>query len=161
MEFTVLVIFILVVLILWWALLRSAKKYKPDFAIHEHEEAEAHADDHHPSDAETGAIAMRSGPSVELKPLPTAESGVADDLTILEGIGPRVSQLLQQNGIHTFAHLAAADTGRLREILDAANLRFMDPGTWSEQARLAAEGRMDELKELMGRLQGGRSLDQN
>lgn len=157
MAFTVLIIFILVVLILWWALLRSAKKYKPDFAIHEHEEAEAHADEHGVSVEETGEIAMRSGPTVELEPPPTA----ADDLTILEGIGPRVSQLLHENGFLTFAQLAAADAGRLREILDAANLRFMDPGTWSEQARLAAEGRMDELKALMGRLQGGRETDQN
>jgi large subunit ribosomal protein L21 len=31
-----------------------------------------------------------------------------------------------------------------------------DPSTWAEQAELAAAGRMDDLKALQDKLQGGR-----
>jgi hypothetical protein len=33
-----------------------------------------------------------------------------------------------------------------------------DPGTWPQQAKLAAEGKMDELKKLQEELQGGRRV---
>jgi heat shock protein HslJ/predicted flap endonuclease-1-like 5' DNA nuclease len=81
-----------------------------------------------------------------------------DDLKRIEGIGPRIEEILNNAGITTFAGLSAATVERLREILTAADLRgsFGDPTTWPAQARLAAEGKWAELDEMKARLRGGR-----
>ncbi|MGH9892638.1 MAG: DUF4332 domain-containing protein [bacterium] len=77
---------------------------------------------------------VEGGPTIE--PLPPAR----DDLTRLDGIGPKISELLQQRGITTFTQLAETDVDRLRQILHEANLRMLDPRTWPEQARAAEAG---------------------
>jgi predicted flap endonuclease-1-like 5' DNA nuclease len=81
-----------------------------------------------------------------------------DDLRIIEGIGPKIAQILNDNGILTFAQLAATSVERLKAILEHAGPRFRlaDPTTWPNQARLAAEGAWDELKALQTELNGGR-----
>jgi predicted flap endonuclease-1-like 5' DNA nuclease len=79
-----------------------------------------------------------------------------DDLKIIEGIGPKISSILQGHGITTFAQLAATDVERLREIMLSVNLRIADPTTWPEQAALAAAGKRDELQTLQNNLKGGR-----
>ncbi|MER2600191.1 MAG: helix-hairpin-helix domain-containing protein, partial [Caldilineales bacterium] len=63
----------------------------------------------------------------------------ADDLTVISGIGPKIASILHNNGIRSFAQLAASDTATLRQILDAAGSRYKlaDPTTWPEQARFA------------------------
>jgi len=81
-----------------------------------------------------------------------------DDLKRIEGIGPKIASLLHDAGITTFARLAAADVARLREILDAVNLRIADPTTWPEQAALAAAGDLDGLASLQSELKGGRRV---
>jgi large subunit ribosomal protein L21 len=80
----------------------------------------------------------------------------ADDLTLIEGIGPKVAEVLSAAGISTFAQLADTSAERLQEILDAAELKMMDATTWPSQAKLAVEGDMDGLKELQENLSGGR-----
>jgi len=89
-------------------------------------------------------------------PKPPAAAPKPDDLTAIEGIGPKISGMLRAEGITTYAHLAATDVSRLREIMLAANLRIADPTTWPEQAALAAAGKWDELKTLQGTLKAGR-----
>ena len=79
-----------------------------------------------------------------------------DDLVIIEGIGPKIASVLQENGITTFAQLAAADVASLRAILLAASLRLADPATWPDQARLAAEGRWSDLQAMQNGLRAGR-----
>ncbi|MFM8320752.1 MAG: hypothetical protein ACKOC5_07530 [Chloroflexota bacterium] len=79
-----------------------------------------------------------------------------DDLIIIEGIGPRVNQLLQGAGIITFRQLAETSPEALRQILAPAGLRMLDPETWPEQARLAADGQMEALQQLQQNLKGGR-----
>jgi len=80
-----------------------------------------------------------------------------DDLELIEGIGPKIAGVLKAAGIVTFADLAAADTSRLAEILEQEpNLRSANPGTWPEQAALAAAGDWDGLKALTEQLKGGR-----
>ena len=44
-TWSALIIFIIVVLIVWWALTRNAKTYKPDFEVHPHEESHAVEED--------------------------------------------------------------------------------------------------------------------
>lgn len=81
-----------------------------------------------------------------------------DDLTLIEGIGPKVAALLNDAGIMTFQQLADADTGHLEELLRTAGLRMLNPGTWPQQARLAALADYDGLKVLQGQLKGGRRV---
>jgi predicted flap endonuclease-1-like 5' DNA nuclease len=97
---------------------------------------------------------------VEVDVAPPAEAASElvqpDDLTKLEGIGPKINALLQANGFHTFANLAQADVAILRQILVEAGLRIHDPTTWPEQAALAAAGQWESLSELQARLKAGR-----
>ena len=71
-----------------------------------------------------------------------------DDLTTIEGIGPKIAQVLADAGVGTFAQLAAKSVDEIRELLVAANPRYrmFDPETWPEQARLAAEQKLDEFE---------------
>lgn len=85
----------------------------------------------------------------------TAEK-VPDDLTRIEGIGPKLAKMLNEMGIYTFEDLAQADPEKLRSAFREAKLYFVDPTTWPEQARLAAEGRWEELEALQAELTAGR-----
>ncbi len=80
-----------------------------------------------------------------------------DDLTIIEGIGPKISELLKEGGVKTWSDLAAADVSRLQEILDAAGPRYRvhKPGTWPKQSQMVVDGKWDELKEYQDILDGG------
>ena len=86
------------------------------------------------------------------------EAAKPDDLTTIEGIGPKIAQVLGDAGVGSFARLAEKSADDIREILVAANPRYrmFDPETWPEQARLAAEDQLDELNALQGKLDGGR-----
>lgn len=88
----------------------------------------------------------------------TTKGSGKDDLKKIEGIGPKISELLGNNGYTTFAELAAADVEKLREILASAGPRYKmhNPETWTEQAAIAAEGDWDKLKALQDKLDGGR-----
>ena len=74
----------------------------------------------------------------------------ADDLTIIEGIGPKTDDLLRSHGIDSFTHLARLQAGDLVDILDQGgpSFRLTNPATWSEQALLATENRWADLKRL-------------
>lgn len=81
-----------------------------------------------------------------------------DNLKRVEGIGPKIEQLLQEANIHTFEQLAEASVETLREILAAAGPRFRmhSPDTWARQAAIAARGDWDALKTWQDQLKGGR-----
>lgn len=83
---------------------------------------------------------------------------VPDDLKIVEGIGPKIEELLNKEGILTFAQLATTAPERLKEILHAAGPRFQmhDPATWPEQSALARDGKWDDLKKWQDELNKGR-----
>ena len=82
----------------------------------------------------------------------------ADDLKKIEGIGPKIEQILHEGGITTFAQLAESDADAVKELLTAAGPRYAihNPATWSKQAAMAANGQWDELKELQDQLDGGK-----
>ena len=86
------------------------------------------------------------------------QSSSIDDLRKIEGIGPKIAELLHAEGIKTFSVLAAADANRLKSVLQAAGDRFKmhDPTTWPKQSALAAAGKWDALKKLQDKLDGGR-----
>ncbi len=81
-----------------------------------------------------------------------------DDLKAVEGIGPKIEELLHDAGIKTWRALAETSVSRLQEILTAAGPRFTlaVPETWPQQAGLAADGKWDELQELQDFLNAGR-----
>ena len=82
-----------------------------------------------------------------------------DDLQIVEGIGPKMSEVLHDAGIKTWHDLSTRSTADLRSILDAANAkryRIIDPSTWPDQAGLALEGKWDDLIKLQKNLDSGR-----
>lgn len=83
----------------------------------------------------------------------------ADDLTRIEGIGPKVAKVLASIGITNFQALATADYNRVKQALVDAGWPYMDPAGWMEQAKLAAEGRWEELALLQEKLKGGRRVE--
>ncbi|HSG45994.1 MAG TPA: helix-hairpin-helix domain-containing protein [Anaerolineales bacterium] len=83
----------------------------------------------------------------------------ADDLTSLEGIGPKVSKILNGAGIHSFADLAKANDKEVDAVLDEAGLQMMDSIGWIEQAKLAAKGDTEGLMKLQDELKGGRRAE--
>ncbi len=82
-----------------------------------------------------------------------------NNLRLIEGIGPKIEELLNKGGIQTFQQLAAASQGTLKGILAAGGSRYKmhDPTTWGKQAALAAAGKKAELTKLQDELKGGRA----
>jgi small subunit ribosomal protein S2 len=85
-----------------------------------------------------------------------AEKG--DDLTKVEGIGPKAAEALTNAGIGSYAALANAKPDAIKEILTAASSRMahLDPASWPKQAKMAADGKWDELKEWQDNVKGGK-----
>lgn len=90
--------------------------------------------------------------------LPNGKSIKQDDLKMVEGVGPKIEGLLHDAGIKTWEDLANAPTEDVQKILDEAGPRYRmhQPTTWSKQARLAADGKWDELVAYQDHLDGGR-----
>ena len=84
-------------------------------------------------------------------------TGKADDLKKIEGAGPKAAEALVNAGYETFAKVAKAKPEELSNILSEASSRLAHivTDTWPKQAKLAADGKWDELKELQDRLDGG------
>ena len=95
----------------------------------------------------------------EVATLSARANAMQDDLSFLDGIGPKVSAVLRFAGITSFSRLASTDMDRIREILEAENpnlLRLTDPSTWPEQARMAADGDWEALSALQNDLKSAR-----
>lgn len=90
-------------------------------------------------------------------PKAPAVKATPDDLKKIEGVGPKIADLLNAAGIFTFAELSTASKKKLEEVLTAAGSRFRlaKPDTWQQQAKLAAAGKTEELKKLQDELKGG------
>ncbi len=84
-----------------------------------------------------------------------------DDLTMVEGIGPKIAGIFNDAGITTWAELGNTDVERLKELLAAAGDRYKmhDPETWPRQAKLAADGQWEELAKWQDELDGGRVVE--
>lgn len=79
-------------------------------------------------------------------------------MTKIEGLGPKVQELLNENNIYTFSDLANSKADDIKAILEPKGGIYaaMDPTTWPEQAQLAADGKFDELNAFQEKLNGGR-----
>jgi len=111
--------------------------------------------------AETAPSSSKATPKKAAKKKPAkkpAAKSKKDKLTLIEGIGPKIAGLLNEDGIVTFADLASAKVSRLSGILKEAGPRFSfhRPNSWPKQAKLARDGKMDALKKLQDKLDGGK-----
>ncbi|MEM7103857.1 MAG: 50S ribosomal protein L27 [Bacteroidota bacterium] len=116
-----------------------------------------------PAKKEKPAKAKKEAPKVELAEAKSVDKvaetpAEKDDLTAIEGIGPKIAEHLNNAGIHTFAQLAASSVDQIKEILAAAGKRYTahDPTTWPQQAEIASQGDITALKALQDELDGGR-----
>lgn len=103
--------------------------------------------------APVGEVAIAEAPAKKAK---KADAG--DDLKKIEGIGPKIAELFNNEGIMTFAQLSETSTEKMQEILAAAGSRYAshNPGTWAKQAAMAAAGQWDELKAWQDEMNGGK-----
>ena len=92
-------------------------------------------------------------------PAPAASDAKPDDLKKIEGVGPKIAEVLAGAGYTTYALLAKADPEKIKEALLEAGPRYKmhDTTTWPQQAELAANGDWDKLQELQDRLDGGKA----
>ena len=97
-----------------------------------------------------GGVAKATAPVLLVAP-------AKDDLSIIEGIGPKIAQVLAANGITTFAQVASTDAEAVSAMLKESGGRFglANPASWAEQAALLRDGKMDEFKTLTDALVGG------
>ncbi len=81
-----------------------------------------------------------------------------DDLKVIEGIGPKIEVLLNNANIYTWKKLSKTGIGELKRLLKASGSIYEahDPGTWPEQAALAASWSWTELEALQIELKAGR-----
>jgi len=131
----------------------------PDLDYHDPNASDAR------DDVDVPVLRHETGPEIEHvfgqeNPVEEAQETLTplkpDDLEIIEGIGPKIAGLLRAAGIGTFSTLAQTPVTQLQQMMHDAHLRIADPTTWPEQARLAAEGKWEELKDYQSRLRGGR-----
>ncbi len=124
-------------------------------------DAEPAAPDRAPPDESVPAADAPGSPDVAAAAAVLGRSITLDDLTVVEGIGPKIEELCHGIGIRTWFDLSTIEVSLLRTMLADAGPRFRthDPTTWPEQAGLLAHGRWDEFVALTQRLQGGRGAD--
>ncbi|MEM8508906.1 MAG: 30S ribosomal protein S2 [Bacteroidota bacterium] len=91
------------------------------------------------------------------KVAPAVEKETSEDLTKIEGIGPKTAEALQANGIATYTALATATPEAIKSLLTEASPRLahLEPTSWPKQAQMAADGKWDELKAWQDSVKGG------
>lgn len=96
----------------------------------------------------------------ETEPTKAADFAAKDDLKTVEGIGPKIEEILYAAGIHTFSSLQNTAVDKLKSILAEAGGRYKshNPSTWPKQAGMAAAGKWDELKKWQDELDGGKEV---
>ncbi|OEK09550.1 LSU ribosomal protein L21p [Flavivirga aquatica] len=81
-----------------------------------------------------------------------------NDLTIVEGIGPKIKELFHNHDVKTWKALSECSVEKCQNVLDSGGDRFKihKPGTWSKQAQLAYEGKWEELLKWQDKLDRGK-----
>lgn len=81
-----------------------------------------------------------------------------NDLTLVEGIGPKIQELFHNHEVKTWIALAECSVEKCQSVLKSGGERFKihKPGTWPKQSLLASEGKWQELKDWQDILDGGK-----
>ncbi len=113
-----------------------------------------------PAKAAPKKATKKAEPKVEAKAAPKTAAkkatGKADDLKKIEGIGPKIAETLVAAGIASFADLAKTESAKISEIIAGVRGNHVTD-TWPAQAKLAADGKWDELKKWQDELDGGKA----
>lgn len=104
---------------------------------------------------------LRQEPAIDIQAARQAGFGAikgADDLAIIQGIEPKIAELLRNHGIYTFAELARATPAQIHSIVSRADswAQGAGPETWLAQAELASRNLWQPLKLLQSGLAPGR-----
>lgn len=80
-----------------------------------------------------------------------------DDLTKIEGVGPKAAEALSNGGMDSYTKLAEAEPEQIKELLTEASSRMahLDPTSWPKQAKMAAEDKWDDLKKWQDNAKAG------
>src|SRR5690606_39031368 len=80
-----------------------------------------------------------------------------NDLTIIEGIGPKIQELFHNHDIKTWKALSECSVAKCQTILDSGGSRYKmhRPDTWPEQAKMAYQGKWNALLDWQQELHGG------
>ncbi len=83
----------------------------------------------------------------------------ADNLQVVEGIGPKMDEVLKSKGVNTWSALAAKTPADLKGILGTYGdkYRIIDPSSWSAQAKLASTAKWMDLIDMQKQLDSGKS----
>lgn len=98
------------------------------------------------SEALVGQDPVRTGDASNVLPLPTAASGMPDDLKRIRGIGVLIEKKLNAMGVRSYQQIAnwtAADVARVSETLDFKGR--IERESWIEQARILSSGGYTEF----------------
>ena len=111
-----------------------------------------------PAAVETPKAEEAPAPAPEKKKAaPKKEAAKADDLTKIEGIGPKGAEALVNAGVDSFEKLSKSKPEAIKEILTEASSRMahLDPTSWPKQAKMAADGDWDKLKDWQDNAKAG------
>jgi predicted flap endonuclease-1-like 5' DNA nuclease len=109
----------------------------------------------------TPEVSGTGGPGApENAPEPAAEPVEPDDLTKIEGIGPKMAAALHGAGLSTFAHVAAATEEALTAAIAAAGMKFAPSlPTWARQSEFLVNGDHEGFAAYTESLVAGREAD--
>lgn len=116
-------------------------------------------------DAKTKAVKKKVTKKTAIKKTPkkvakltVVKSNKKDDLTKVEGIGPKIQEHFNNGGIYTWEQLENSKVERLQEILDLAGPRYRihNPASWSLQAAMCVKGEWDALQKWQDEHKRGR-----
>jgi predicted flap endonuclease-1-like 5' DNA nuclease len=97
--------------------------------------------------------------ATELQATGVNPAQASDDLTRIEGIGPKIASALSAANITSFSILAASDNATLKTAIQAAKIRLAPSlETWAEQASFLARGDEVGFAALIGSLVAGRKV---
>ncbi|MCO5725627.1 30S ribosomal protein S2 [Robiginitalea marina] len=104
-------------------------------------------------EVETATAPAEAAPKVKKQ----AAEATGDDLTKIEGIGPKAAEALVEAGLGTYVALAEADPEKIKDLLTefSSRLAHLDPGSWPKQAKMAADGEWEALNAWQEEAKGG------
>lgn len=118
------------------------------------------SDDNVETKLKAAAVLEKGKNKIKAKSKEKSKSKKGDDLKKIEGVGPKIEQLLNADGVKTYNDIIAVGAEKIREILLKAGPQYKvhDPSTWGDQAGLAKAEKWDELYEMQAQLKGGKKV---
>lgn len=81
-----------------------------------------------------------------------------NDLTVVEGIGPKIQGLFHNHDVTTWKALSECSVEKCQEVLNSGGDRYKmhKPGTWPKQSKMAYQGKWEALLKWQDELDGGK-----